>query len=75
MIQYVFAQPVVENWNTFVDPEKRFTLFYPPNLQAKGKENFLSSTDLILTNPNAWVRHLHQNQLAGSICFIIRTLS
>src|SRR6266540_381011 len=53
MIQYVFAQPVVENWNTFVDPEKRFTLFYPPNLQAKGKENFLSSTDLILTNPNA----------------------
>ncbi len=43
----------MENWNTFVDPEKRFTLFYPPNLQAKGKENFLSSTDLTLTNPNS----------------------
>ncbi len=53
VIQYLIAQPTVENWKTFVDPEKRFTLFYPPNLQAKGKENFLSSTDLILTNPNA----------------------
>src|SRR6266540_840643 len=53
VIQHTFAQSAIENWNTFVDPDKRFTLFYPPNLQAKGKENFLSSTDLKLTNPNS----------------------
>jgi hypothetical protein len=34
-----------------VDPEKKFTLFYPPEWIAKGKENFLSTTDLTLTNP------------------------
>jgi len=50
ILQSSYAQPTIENWNTFVDPEKRFTLFYPPNLQAKEKENFLSSTDLILTS-------------------------
>lgn len=53
IIQPTFAQSAIENWNTFVDPEKRFTLFYPPSLQAKGKENFLSSSDLTLTNPNS----------------------
>jgi hypothetical protein len=36
---------------TYVDPEKKFTLFYPPEWIAKGKENFLSTTDLTLTNP------------------------
>lgn len=43
----------IENWQTYVDPEKRFTLFYPLGWTAKGKENFLSSTDLTLTNPNS----------------------
>ncbi len=53
IVQTIVAQSAIENWSTFVDPEKRFTLFYPPNLQAKGKENFLSSKDLTLTNSNA----------------------
>jgi hypothetical protein len=43
----------MENWKTFVDPAKRFTLFYPPDLTAKGKDNFLSSTDLTLTKQNS----------------------
>jgi len=41
------------NWQTYVDPAKKFTLFYPPGWITKGKENFLSSIDLALTNPNA----------------------
>jgi hypothetical protein len=42
----------IENWQTYTDPAKRFTLFYPPDLQLKGRENFLSSVDLSLDNPN-----------------------
>jgi hypothetical protein len=43
----------VENWQTYTDPDKTFTLFYPPGWTAKGKANFLSSTDLTLTNTNS----------------------
>ena len=43
----------MDNWQTYVDPDKKFTLFYPPGWITKGKENFLSSIDLTLTNPNA----------------------
>jgi hypothetical protein len=49
--QYSYGQ--VENWQTYLDPEKRFTLYYPPGWQAKGKENMFSSIDLMLTNPNS----------------------
>jgi hypothetical protein len=42
----------IENWQTYTDPAKRFTLFYPPDLQLKGRENFLSSVDLTLGNEN-----------------------
>jgi hypothetical protein len=44
------GQDAIEDWQTYVDPAGRFTVFYPPDLQAQGKENFLSSTDLILGN-------------------------
>jgi len=50
--QTSFGQ-AIETWQTYVDPDKKFTLYYPPGLQAKGKENFLSSTDLTLTKPNS----------------------
>lgn len=53
VLQSSYTQSAIGNWNTFVDPEKRFTLFYPPSLKVKGKENFLSSTDLTLTSPNS----------------------
>lgn len=43
----------VENWQTYTDSDKKFTLFYPPGWTAKGKANFLSSTDLTLTNTNS----------------------
>jgi len=49
--QSSYAQAELEGWKTYVDPEKKFTLFYPPEWTAKGKENFLSTTDLRLTNP------------------------
>ena len=42
----------IENWQTYTDPAKRFTLFYPPDLEPKGRENFLSSVDLTLDNEN-----------------------
>ena len=42
----------IENWKTFTDPAKRFILIYPPDLELKGKENFLSSVDVTLGNPN-----------------------
>ncbi|MEP6575957.1 MAG: hypothetical protein ABJB85_05970 [Nitrososphaerota archaeon] len=48
-IQTVFAQSI-EDWQTYVDPAKRFMLFYPPELHIEGKENFLSSVDLTLDN-------------------------
>ena len=51
ILEPVFGQSI-ENWQTYVDPAKRFTLFYPPDLQTKGRENFLSSVDLTLGNPN-----------------------
>jgi len=52
-LQPTYGQLNVDNWQTYVDPDKRFTLFYPPGWTIKGKENFLSSIDLTLTNPNA----------------------
>ena len=42
----------IENWKTFTGPAKRFILIYPPDLELKGKENFLSSVDVTLGNPN-----------------------
>ncbi len=50
-IQSIYAQNI-ENWLTFTDPAKRFILFYPPDLELKGKENFLSSVDVTLGNQN-----------------------
>jgi hypothetical protein len=50
-IESIYAQNI-ENWLTFTDPAKRFILFYPPDLELKGKENFLSSVDLTLGNQN-----------------------
>jgi hypothetical protein len=47
-----FSQDNIENWNMYADPGGRFTVFYPSELQAEGKENFLSSVDLTLRNPN-----------------------
>ena len=47
----IYAQNI-ENWKTFTDPAKRFILFYPPDLELKGRENFLSSVDITLGNPN-----------------------
>ena len=52
-LQPSYGQLDVDNWQTYVDPDKKFTLFYPPGWTTKGKENFLSSIDLTLTNPNA----------------------
>jgi hypothetical protein len=50
-VQSSYGQAELEGWKTYVDPEKKFTLFYPSEWIAKGKENFLSTTDLTLTNP------------------------
>jgi len=47
-----YGQEDVGGWRTYVDPAGRFTLYYPPDLQAQGKENFLSSTDLTLGSPD-----------------------
>ena len=47
-----FGQTSVEDWQTYVDPASRFTLFYPSDLEPQGKENFLSSVDLTLANPS-----------------------
>jgi hypothetical protein len=47
----IYAQNI-ENWQTFTDPAKRFILFYPPDLEIKGRENFLSSVDVTLGNQN-----------------------
>ena len=52
-LQPSYGQLDVDNWQTYVDPDKKFTLFYPFAWITKGKENFLSSIDLTLTNPNA----------------------
>ena len=52
-LQPSYGQLDVNNWQTYVDPDKKFTLFYPPGWTTKGKENFLSSIDLTLTNPNS----------------------
>jgi hypothetical protein len=53
ILQRGYGQNDINNWQTYVDPDKRFTLFYPPGWTTKGKENFLSSIDLTLTNPNS----------------------
>ncbi len=54
ILQPSYGQGIgIDNWQTYVDPDKRFTLFYPPGWTTKGKENFLSSIDLTLTNPNS----------------------
>ncbi|MGA7142258.1 MAG: hypothetical protein WBX29_09645 [Nitrososphaeraceae archaeon] len=45
-LQRGYGQNEMNNWQTYVDPDKRFTLFYPPGWTAEGKENFLSSIDL-----------------------------
>jgi hypothetical protein len=50
-IESIYAQNI-ENWQTFTDPAKRFILFYPPDLELKGRENFLSSVDVTLGNQN-----------------------
>jgi hypothetical protein len=50
-IESIHAQNI-ENWQTFTDPAKRFILFYPPDLEIKGRENFLSSVDVTLGNQN-----------------------
>ncbi len=50
-MQPIYAQNI-ENWLTFTDPAKRFILFYPPDLEPEGRENFLSSVDVTLGNPN-----------------------
>ena len=50
-MQPIYAQNI-ENWLTFTDPAKRFILFYPPDLELKGRENFLSSVDVTLGNQN-----------------------
>jgi hypothetical protein len=50
-IESIFAQNI-ENWQIFTDPAKRVILFYPPDLELKGRENFLSSVDVTLGNQN-----------------------
>ena len=50
-IESIYAQNI-ENWQTYTDPAKRFILIYPPDLELKGRENFLSSVDLTLGNQN-----------------------
>jgi len=52
-LQPSYGQKEIDNWQTYIDPDKRFTLFYPPGWTTKGKVNFLSSIDLTLTNPNS----------------------
>jgi hypothetical protein len=52
-LQPSYGQIGMDNWQTYVDPDKKFTLFYPPGWTTKGRENFLSSVDLMLTNPNS----------------------
>ena len=52
-LQPSYGQTETDNWQTYVDPDKKFTLFYPPGWTTKGRENFLSSIDLTLTNPNS----------------------
>lgn len=52
-LQPTYGQLNVDNWQTYVDPDNKFTLFYPPGWTTRGRENFLSSIDLTLTNPNA----------------------
>lgn len=52
-LQPTYGQLNVGNWQTYVDPDNKFTLFYPPGWTTRGRENFLSSIDLTLTNPNA----------------------
>jgi hypothetical protein len=47
----IYAQNI-EKWQTFTDPAKRFILFYPPDMELKGRENFLSSVDVTLGNQN-----------------------
>jgi hypothetical protein len=44
----VFAQ--IESWQTYVDPQKKFVLNYPPGWTAKAKDNVFSSIDLTLTD-------------------------
>lgn len=51
-VEPALGQTNIEDWNMYGDPGGRFTVFYPPELQAEGKENFLSSVDLSLGNPN-----------------------
>lgn len=48
LVHPILAQTAIENWQTYTDPEKRFTLFYPPDWTAKGNVNFLNSNDLTL---------------------------
>ena len=50
-IEPIYAQNI-ENWRTYTDSAKRFILFYPPDLELKGRENFLSSVDVTLGNQN-----------------------
>ena len=50
-IEPIYAQNI-ENWLTYTDSTKRFILFYPPDLELKGRENFLSSVDVTLGNQN-----------------------
>ena len=50
-IESIYAQNI-ENWQTFTDAAKRFIIFYPPDLEIKGRENFLSSVDVTLGNQN-----------------------
>ncbi|MGB8164594.1 MAG: hypothetical protein WCF14_06245 [Nitrososphaeraceae archaeon] len=50
-IEPIYAQNI-ENWRTYTDSTKRFILFYPPDLELKGRENFLSSVDVTLGNQN-----------------------
>ena len=52
-LQPSYGQIEMNNWQTYVDPDKKFTLFYPPGWTTKGKENFLSSIDLTMTNSNS----------------------
>ncbi len=49
-LQAAHGQDAIDGWQTYVDPAGRFTVFYPLDLQAQGKENFLSSIDLTLGN-------------------------
>lgn len=53
ILQPSYGQKEIDIWQTYIDPDKRFTLFYPPGWTIKGKMNFPSSIDLTLTNPNS----------------------